>query len=386
MSAPQLLSIFWANDFPPITSGIATYLVNLVRRLPADRVIVMAPVVPGSQDIDATLAFKVRRRHLPTGESRKDKLLKTTLTVIYAVLATVFRRRVRHHCGQVVSSGLAGLICKKLFRASYLVYVYGSETVRLGKNPLANLLMRSILKNSERVIAISQYTADEFVRFGVDPEQITIVYPGVDTGVFKPIGPDTTLISRYDLSGKRILLTVARLDERKGHDLVIRALAALSTEFPDLVYLIAGKGRESNRLRELAEESGVENRVLFLGFVPEEALPSVYNLCDVFVMPNRVTTASALVGDVEGFGISFMEASACGKPVIAGRSGGAVEAVVDGETGMLIDPNSPEDLTEAIRRLIIDPDLRRRLGDAGRRRAEASYDWCLLARQIEAWV
>lgn len=386
MSAPQSLSIFWVNDFPPVTSGIATFFVNIIRRLPPARVIVIAPAVPGGREFDATLPFNVWRRYLPVGESGKDKLLKTGLTVIYAVLATASRRRVRHHCGQVLSSGLAGLICKKLFHAPYWVYVYGSETVRLGKGHLTKRLMRAILNNSERIIANSQYTADEFIRFGVDPEHVTIVYPGVDTGVFKPMPPDDALTTRYDLSGKRVLLTVARLDERKGHDLVIRALAALAADFPDLVYLIAGKGREGTRLQELAEQSGVKNKVLFLGFVPEEALPSVYNLCDVFVMPNRVTTESALVGDVEGFGISFMEASACGKPVIAGRSGGAVEAVVDGETGVLIDPGSLTELTEAIRRLLIAPDLRQRLGDAGRQRAETSYDWSLLARQIEAWV
>ena len=109
------------------------------------------------------------------------------------------------------------------------------------------------------------------------------------------------------------MLTIARLDERKGHDTVIRALAVLESDFPELVYLVPSKGREEGRLRDIAKDLGVEGKVKFLGFVPNESLPALYNLCDVYVMPNRITQDTELAGDVEGFGIAFIEASACAK-------------------------------------------------------------------------
>ena len=120
-----------------------------------------------------------------------------------------------------------------------------------------------------------------------------------------------------------------------------------------------------------------------MGFIPDDDLPDIYRLCDVFVMPNRTTRGPTLAGDVEGFGISFMEAASCGKPVIAGRSGGAVEAVVDEETGLLVDPEAVEDIARAMERLLSDAELRLRMGQAARLRAETRFDWNLLAGQVE---
>ena len=120
--------------------------------------------------------------------------------------------------------------------------------------------------------------------------------------------------------------------------------------------------------------------------IPTEDLPKLYNLCDIYVMPNRVTTASALAGDIEGFGIAFVEAGACGKPVIACRSGGAVEAVLDEETGLLVEPGSDEAVADAIRRLLHDPDLARRLGTTGRQRVETDFDWPILSAQLACWL
>jgi len=382
MTRPSGPSLFWVNDFPPVTSGIATFFVNICRHLPSEKIVVLAPSMPGDQAIDVSLPFIVRRLLLPIGESGTAKLIKTVLTVLYVLLETLRGKPARHHCGQVLSSGIAGLVCRRLFGVPYVV-VYGSETVRLAGSRVGKRLIQAVLNHSDRVVANSRHTADEFIRFGVGPEKVQVVYPGVDTLRFCPAPPDLVLIERYGLEDRQILLTVARLDERKGHDTVIRALAGLVSEHPRLLYLIAGKGREGPRLEALVKTLHLEDHVRFLGFVPDEGLPALYNLCDVFVMPKRVTTESVLAGDIEGFGISFVEASACGKPVIADRSGGAVEAVADGETGLVIDPSSDTELSNAIQRLLGDADLRRRMGDAGRRRVETTYDWHLLARQIQ---
>ena len=288
----------------------------------------------------------------------------------------------RFHCGQVLSSGVPGWVCKRLFGVPYVVYVYGSESARLGRG-LQGWLMRRALEECDRVVANSDATSAEFRTFGVPEARIVRVYPGVDPHRFRPGPKDPEGVRRYGLEGKRVLLTVARLDQRKGHDVVIRALGRLRETHPDLVYLIAGMGREEARLRSLAESLQVKDRVRFAGFVPESDLPSVYNLCEVFVMPNRVTEGTRLEGDVEGFGISFVEAGACGKPVVAGRSGGAGEAVLEGTTGLLVDPRSESEVAEAIGRLLENPQEARRLGEAGRCRAESMFDWDHLVRDIE---
>ena len=376
-------TILWANDFPPVTSGIATFFVNIWRNLPSERVLVIAPEVPDAQTVDRALPFTVRRLRLPVGETGMAKGVKTLLTVFYCFFISLFRRPARHHCGQVLSSGIAGWLCKKVLRIPYVVYVYGSETVRLGGG-FSSSLMRMILHESEVVVANSEYTAEEFISFGIPQAHIQVIYPGVDPEHFHPTDPDPALVEQYSLADKQVLLTVARLDERKGHDVVIRALAILAEDYPDLMYLVPSKGREEPRLRQLTGELGLDERVQFLGFVADEDLPDLYNLCDIYVMPNRITQETELAGDVEGFGIAFIEAGACAKPVVAGRSGGAVEAVADGETGLLVDtPDSPEAVADTIRRLLQDTDLCRQLGQAGRKRVEERYDWRLLARQVE---
>ena len=165
--------------------------------------------------------------------------------------------------------------------------------------------------------------------------------------------------------------------------MVMRGLARLHARGEDVIYLIVGRGREEARLRELASELGLEDRVAFAGYVPDGDLPRYYRVCDLFVMPNRVTQGTALEGDIEGFGISFLEANACGKPVIGGRSGGAIEAVEEGVVGVLVDPESEEEIAAAIGTLLEDRSLARRLGENGRRRVEDAFDWRYLARQVE---
>jgi phosphatidylinositol alpha-1,6-mannosyltransferase len=175
-----------------------------------------------------------------------------------------------------------------------------------------------------------------------------------------------------------VVLTVGRRVERPGHDLVIRALTALEEQ--SVRYVIAGTGPEEGRLRRLVEALGVRDRVLFTGHVPDEDLPGLYAACDVFVMPSRALGAR---DGIEGFGTVFLEAGACAKPVIGGWSGGVSEAVEDGVTGLLVDPHDPEALAEALRRLLRDPELRRRMGEAGRTRAERmEAAWAEAVRRV----
>lgn len=378
----RAISIFWVNDFPPVTSGIATFFLDVMRGLPPGRFRVYAPRMAGAWAFDRDMPFRVDRVRLPAGDGMISKLFKTAITALRAVAIALGERPAKFHCGQIVSSGLAGLLCNRLFGTLYVVYVFGSETARLGCGRWQRWLLQRILKHSEWVVTNSDSTSREFLAFGVAEHKLLRVYPGVDLDRFRPLPPDEGLIQRLGLTGKRVLLTVARLDQRKGHDTVMSALAGDPVGFRDVVYLIVGDGREKESLVGLSERLGLEGRVIFAGSIPDADLPAYYSLCDVFVMPNRVTVGTRLAGDIEGFGIAFAEAAACGRPSVGGRSGGAVEAILDGETGLLVDPASPEGLARAIGRFLSDDCFRERSGRAARRRAESLFDSRRVAGQI----
>jgi phosphatidylinositol alpha-1,6-mannosyltransferase len=379
----QRVAILWANDFPPVVSGIATYFYNLWRVLPEDSTVIVAPKAAGYRAFDAKHRMRVRRVWLPLGRTGFSKLAKTFLTIFYSVGIAASGARVMFHCGQVLSSGIAGWLCKKLFGIPYVVYVYGSETVRLGRGKGMAGWMRRVLGESQWVVPNSDFTLQEYRDFGVPDKKIVKITPGVDTAFFHPEPANTHLVRRFGLEGCRVLLTVSRLDERKGHDKVIEALPVVLERFPETRYLIVGRGREEGRLRALVERMGLEGQVIFAGYIPDEELPAYYNLCDLFVLPNRETEDFAqLRGDYEGFGIVFLEAGACAKPVIGGRSGGVEEAVVNGVTGLLVHPRSTCEVAEAVIRILGDGELARRLGREGRNRAQ-EFDWRKLATQVQ---
>ncbi|MBI5682439.1 MAG: glycosyltransferase family 4 protein [Deltaproteobacteria bacterium] len=379
----QELSLLITNDYPPIVSGIGTVFYNLFKLQDKKEYFILCPWEKGSEDFDKKDDMPVIRVKVPTGESKVSKVLKTVINLL-VIFKYVFKLKVgRIHCGQIISNGIAGLLCKKLLNIPYVVWVYGSETIRFGDSKLLASIMRRVLSSAEIVVAISDFTKEEYLQFGVDREKLMIITPGVDTSLFTTKDKSDRLLQKYNLYNKKVLLTVARLDERKGHDMVIRAMSSLKGQFPDIVYLIVGRGREEQRIRNLVREEGLEDLVVFAGYVSDEELPDYYNLCDIFILPNRETKLTALKGDYEGFGIVFLEANACGKPVIGGRSGGVRDAVEEGVTGVLVDPDSIDEIVSAIKNFLINKEEMYRMGIAGRQRVEKQFDWNILARSLE---
>jgi phosphatidylinositol alpha-1,6-mannosyltransferase len=303
--------------------------------------------------------------------------------IFYALCYTRKYNIGKLHCGQILSVGPAGLVCKKLFDIKYSVYVYGSETLRFGNSRMMSWLMKKVIEEAEELVPNSEFTMHEYERWGIPREKMVTVIPGVDSVFFQPEEKSRHLVEKYHLQDKQIIMTVGRLDERKGHDMVIRAMAHVVKQFPNVVYMVVGKGREEQRLKNLADTLKLQNLVIFTGFVADESLPDYYNLCDVFVLPNRETEShNQLKGDYEGFGVVFLEASACGKPVIAGNSGGSSEAVIDGITGLMVDPRNEDEIGRAIERILSDKIFAKRLGMAGRNRAEKEFDWQHIAKTM----
>jgi phosphatidylinositol alpha-1,6-mannosyltransferase len=264
--------------------------------------------------------------------------------------------------GMTYPTGLIGTIVR-LTGTPYVIQTYGSELIR-PRSRMSMWLHRLVLKKAFRVIAISEWGKEVVSGMGVPPEQVVVIHPKIDVARF-PI-PDNLdeFKAREGLAGKRVILSVGRLSLRKGHALVIEALPQVLEKVPDALYVVVGTGPAEDDLRRLAVQRGVENSVKFVSY---RDLANFYYACDVFILPSVYVPQSS-GGDVEGFGIVYLEAGACGKPVIGANNGGIPDAVADGESGLLVETGSVEAIMDALERLLGDAALRERLGRQGRER------------------
>jgi len=246
--------------------------------------------------------------------------------------------------------------CRAIFKINYWVFIYGIEVW----GPLRFFEKRA-LSSANLIFSISKFTREILVKnLKIDLKKIHILSNFVDPNQFKPEPKSKILIDKYKLEGKQILLTVSKLnplEKYKGHDLIIRVMAELNKEFPNLVYLIVGEGGDKKRIKNLVFNQGLEKEVIFTGEVDNKLLLNFYNLADIFCMPSRG----------EGFGFVYLEAAACEKPVIAARIGGASEAVSDNKTGFLINPDNLSELRMALRKLLNNKELRDKMGKEGRK-------------------
>ncbi|MCK4326421.1 glycosyltransferase, partial [bacterium] len=206
-----------------------------------------------------------------------------------------------------------------------------------------------------------------------------VIPPGVDSLRFRPDLDADAVLKKHHLFGRQVILTVSHLVRRKGHANVIRALPNVLRKVPNAVYLIVGRGAEEVHLRKLVHDLGLQDKVIFVTRVTDEQLPLYYNVCQVFIMPSYEIKEE---GDVEGFGIVFLEANACGKPVIGGRSGGVEDAIINGETGLLVNPLNVVEIANALTRILTDREFAERLGRQGGKRAERELSWKQVTKRI----
>jgi len=245
----------------------------------------------------------------------------------------------------------------------------------------SNGLFLWLINRLDVCICNSKFTHDRLQRFLGRSIPELIAYPGVEMKFFTQL--DKIQCKRqFNIEGRSVLYTVGRLDERKGHDLVIKALPEIRKQIPDVIYLIGGKGPYLSRLQELVSQLELNDVVIFCGFIADDDICAFHRCGDVFVMPNRILAD----GDTEGFGIVFLEAAAAGNPVIGGRAGGALDAVIDGETGFLVDPTREEEFIDKAVVLLKDNALANKLGNAGQKRALEKFCWPVLAPQLEHYL
>lgn len=269
-------------------------------------------------------------------------------------------------------------LLSRVHKIPYVVTVHGSDA-SLPPTLKRHFVYKQVLNRAARIFAVSGHTADCLVRCQVSAERLRVIHNGVRPEHFELNAGAKALVQQtrrqYGLEGRFVVLTVARLFPRKGHLTVLEALAGLRERIRGLRYVVVGTGSMQGQLEARVRELSLEEVVTFAGEVPDEVRTALLHACDVFVMANRdIATSEGLLA-TEGFGIVFLEASACAKPVIAGRAGGAPEVVLDGQTGYLVDPEDPADLREALLRLWSDREQAVRLGLAGRERVKRHFTW-----------
>jgi phosphatidylinositol alpha-1,6-mannosyltransferase len=362
------------NDFPPRVGGIQRTLEALTREFPADRVGVFCPSASDEGAYDADAPFRVFRQ--------EERFLWPTPDVASRVGLAA-----KELGAQVVLFGATyplALLGPGLANAGlpYVAAAHGFE-YWLSIAPGTHALMRRATSKASRVAVMCSAFIARTVRTAVPARvPVSVLYPGADVARFHPDLETREIREALNIPGRPLVVCVSRLVPRKGQDVLIRAMPAVRDRVPDATLLIVGDGPYGSRLREMAGEAPAGS-VLFAGEVSEEDLPRYYAVGDVFAMPCR-TRAAGL--EVEGWGNVFVEASACGRPIVVGNSGGARETLVDGETGLLVNGRSVDEVAAAVATLLGEPALARKMGDAGRDRVLRSHTWPAIAETLAAWL
>ncbi len=352
------------TQFAPELGGVPTLLYDYCTHCPSDVAVYVLAIRQREAtfytEFDANAAFSIERiaPHAPAGSTSID-FAQRLQALIHDWKPDVIFSGVGYPTAIIVSA------VTQLRHIPFVAYTH-SEDVTI-KNANKRNPLTWALKRAAGVITISEFTQTELHHLGVKPERITIIPPGIDLKRFRAhVRP----FALAPLRNRYVLMTAGHLIARKGQDTVIRALPQILKQVPNAHYLVVGDGPDAARLRALAAQMRVAERVTFAGRISEASLPAYFQMSDVYVMPTRPSDDGS---QVEGFGIVFLEAGAASKPVIAGRAGGVADAVIDGATGLLVDPTDVNTVSQAVIRLAQDPELSATLGRNGRTRVEQEF-------------
>ncbi len=356
------------NDFPPRPGGIQAFVHSLAVRQPADELVVYAPSWRGALAFDARQPFPVVRH--PT----------SLVLPVPDVLRRVRELARAEGCDRVWFGAAApmGLLQRPLGLERAVASTHGHE-VGWALLPGARSLLRRIGRDVDTVTYLGDYTRRRLAPALGPAATLAHLPSGVDTSTFRPRCGGADVRRRLGLADRPVVVCVSRLVPRKGQDVLIRGLPAVQRRVPEAALLLVGGGPDAPRLHRLAAEHGVADDVVFTGSVPWTELPAHYDAGDVFAMPCRTRKRGL---EVEGLGIVFLEASATGLPVVAGRSGGSPDAVLDGRSGVVVDGTRVDEVASAVANLLADPARGRAMGAAGREWVQREWRWDVLAARL----
>jgi len=369
--------------FPPIHGGSGRWFWELYSRLPREEYLIVAGASNETTEFDKTHNLNLERIDLSSpswGIKSKTGLIFYWRT-FWQLKSLIKQHNITHlHCGRCLPEGVMGWLLSIFTRISFLCYIHGEDVETASTSRELSWLVKKVLSKASKLISNSNNTANILINsWEADPNKVVVLNPGCDATKFVPAEPDLKIKNSLGWENKKVILTVGRLQRRKGHDMMISALPAIKEQHPDVLYAIVGNGDEKASLLNLVTKLKLEESVMFHAEISDEEMIQCYQQCDVFILPNR-----AEGNDIEGFGMVLVEAQACAKPVIAGDSGGTAETMVIGETGFIIDCTQPEPIANKLIEILQSQEQCIKLGSAGRVHVEKTLDWRVHTEKAEA--
>jgi phosphatidyl-myo-inositol dimannoside synthase len=362
-------TLFITEDYPPaVVGGAANMFAWRFSLYPPDRITVLTKNAEDAAEFDQAVDYEIQRTPIAPRGPRGFEWLGIVGGLIRAGIPLARRRKVSVvQCARPFPEGVAAYFIARALGTQLATNSHGEDISILQNYVIERTLMKLVLRGADINLVNSRFTESLVKGLAGERTRTMIFHPGFDPGCIRVPDPERVLRLRNQLGGIPILLTVGRLQLRKGQDNVIRALPIVTRDFPNVKYILVGRQSSAFNLEKLAEELGVRQNVIVEREIGTEELSTYYAACDLFVMPNRREPE----GDVEGFGIVFLEAGFFQKPVIGGNSGGVPDAVQHGLTGLLVDGNSVQEIANAILQILHSPELGRDMGLRGREHALA---------------
>lgn len=349
----NMKTLLFTLEYPPFKGGVANYYGNLAKYwLIEEKLVVLDNTRKELMSSTSFLSW------LPSISVLNRKLAKDKIDYLLV--------------GQILPLGTAAYLVSFFKKIDYAVILHGMDFALAIRTPWKRFLSGLILKRANKIICANSYVQEKLIEFSADyEEKVELINPGIEGGAPDISPNDIQEIKKtYNLEGKTVLLSLGRLVKRKGFDKVIETLINLPQEsISNLIYFIAGSGPREEYLKSLVPLR-YSKKIIFLGALSDYDKWAWLKICDIFIMPSR-----DIAGDFEGFGIVYLEANLCGKPVIAGNSGGVKDAVSDGVSGLMVEPEDLDSIALAISRLSNDKDLRDKLGSQGKERAIREFSW-----------
>lgn len=362
------------ENFPPISGGSGRWFWELYSRLPKEQYLILADDIEGAAQFDKTHQLNVLRMPLNCSQwgLKSIRGLKFYWRVLRQIRKIIKQHNITHiHCGRVIHEGVTAWLLKIITGTPYLCFIHGEDVETAATSGEHNLMVKQVCKHADLLICNSHNSANIVKRLNyAGDEKIQVLHPGVDASLFVPSADDEVFKQQMGWQGRKVIITVGRLQARKGQDMMLRATALLKEQFPEILYAVIGRGECLDSLQALSTELGINDHVQFLTEVTDPQMIQCYQQCDIFILPNRT-----IDNDIEGFGMVLVEAQSCGKPVIAGDSGGTKETMCLNQSGYVIDCTDEKSISTTIAKLLADPAKREKMGLIGRKHVESQLDW-----------
>jgi len=368
MSSPKRKILLVTNDLGPRAGGIESFVLGLLERVEPNSVVILTSKQKNSDPFDRELLKKYGAVVI---RDRSKILLPTPRVTRKA------KRIMKEYQAKTIWFGAAAplaFMAKRLRNAggkNIVALTHGHE-VWWAKLPIFRSAIAKISRDVDTLTYLGDFTKNAMLPVIADSSKLVKIAPGIDVKHFSPSEIDLKLVEKYKLQNRRVIVSVGRLVHRKGQDKLIEAMPEILKKYPDAVLLLVGQGPIKSMLDKLIRHHGLENHVIFTGRIQFADLPKYIQLGEIFAMPSRDRFFGL---EVEGLGIVYLEASACGVPVIVGKSGGAPDAVIENKTGLTVDGTSSKEIAEAVCKLLSDTKLAKQMGDEGRKWVVENWRW-----------